>query len=139
MLTFQMTLHTSAFCAQFHSDTPSYPLSLLWRLKVELSLVAMKAGCLRSFEALWGGGGAAVPPTPAAVLPGVVSALALPPPVAFAAPMVQAVAFSADGGSYRARWAMTCEEAPGRGFSPSGLCFSPFWGICILVCFCSVV
>ena len=71
MLTFQMTLHTSAFCAQFHSDTPSYPLSLLWRLKVELSLVAMKAGCLRAFEALQGGNGAAVPPAPAAVLPGV--------------------------------------------------------------------
>jgi len=36
---------------------------------------------------------------PAPALPGVGVALALPPPVAFAAPMVQAVAFSAVGGS----------------------------------------
>ena len=61
----------------------------------------MKAGCLRAFfEALRGGGGAAVPPAPAAVLPGVGAPLALPPPVAFAAPVVQAVAVSAGGGSY---------------------------------------
>ena len=45
------------------------------------------------------GGGAAVPPAPAAVLPGVGAPLALPPPVAFAAPVVQAVAVSAGGGS----------------------------------------
>jgi hypothetical protein len=42
--------------------------------------------------ALRGGGGTAVPPAPAAVLPGVGAALALPPPVALAAPVLQAVA-----------------------------------------------
>ena len=41
-----------------------------------------------------------MPPAPAAALPGVGAALALPPPVAFAAPVVQAVAVSAGGGSY---------------------------------------
>ena len=44
--------------------------AVLGRLKAEFSLVAMKAGCLRAFEALRGGGGAAVPPAPAAVPPG---------------------------------------------------------------------
>jgi hypothetical protein len=74
--------------------------AVLGRLNAEFSLVAMKAGCLRAFEAFRGRGGAAVPPAPAAALPGVGAALALPPPVAFAAPVVQAVAVSAGGGSY---------------------------------------
>jgi hypothetical protein len=75
-------------------------VAVLGRLKAEFSLVAMKAGCLRAFEALRGRGGAAVPPAPAAALPGVGAELALPPPVAFAAPVVQAVAVSAGDGSY---------------------------------------
>jgi len=40
------------------------------------SLVAMKAGCLRTFEALRCGDGVAVPPAPPAVLPGVGAVLA---------------------------------------------------------------
>jgi len=93
--------------------------AVVGRLKAEFSLVAMKAGCLRAFEALRSGGGAAVPPAPAAVLPGAGAALALTPPVAFAAPVVQAVAVSAGGGSYAG--VGTCEEAPARVFSRSGL------------------
>ena len=46
------------------------------------------------------GGGAAVPPAPAAVLPGVGAALALPPLAVHSAPVEQAVAVSAGGGSY---------------------------------------
>ena len=53
-----------------------------------------------AFEALRCGGGAAVPPASAAALPGVGAVLALPSSVAFAAPVVQAVAVSAGGGSY---------------------------------------
>ena len=75
-------------------------VAVLGRLKAEFSLVAMKAGCLRAFEALRGGGAAAVPPSPAAVPPGVGAAQAFPPPAAPSAPVVQAVAVSAGAGSY---------------------------------------
>jgi len=57
--------------------------AVLGHLKAGFSLVAMKAGCLRAFEAL----------------PGVGAALAPPSSVAFVAPVVQAVAVSAGGGS----------------------------------------
>ena len=73
--------------------------AVLGRLRADFSLVAMKAGCLRAFEALRGGGAAAVPPASAAALPGVGPVLAPPSSVAFAAPVVQAVAVSAGGGS----------------------------------------
>ena len=85
------------------ASLPQMRVAVLWRLKAEFSLVAMKAGCLRAFEALRGGGGAAVPPAPAAVPPGLGAALALPPPVGSAAPAGQAVAVSAVGGSYAQR------------------------------------
>ena len=74
--------------------------AVLGRLKAEFSLVAMKAGCMRAFEALRGGAGAAVPPPLAAFPPGMGSALPLPPLAATSAPVVQAVAVSAGGGSY---------------------------------------
>ena len=73
--------------------------AVLGRLKAEFSLVAMMAGCLRAFEALRCGGAAAVPPASAAALPGVGPVLAPPSSVAFAAPVVHAVAVSAGGGS----------------------------------------
>ena len=73
--------------------------AVLGRLRADFSLVAMKAGCLRAFEALRGGGAAAVPPASAAALPGVGLVLVPPSSVAFAAPVVQAVAVSAGGGS----------------------------------------
>ena len=73
--------------------------AVLGRLKAELSLVALKAGCLHAFEALWCGGGAVVPPASAAALPGVGVVLAPPSSDAFAAPVVQAVAVSVGGGS----------------------------------------
>jgi hypothetical protein len=82
------------------ASPPQMRGAVLGRLKAEFSLVAMKAGCLRAFEALRGGGGAAVPPAPAAVPPGLGAALALPPPVGSSASVMQAVAFSAGGGSY---------------------------------------
>jgi len=63
------------------ASTPQMRGAVLGRLKAEFSLVAMKAGCLRAFEALRCGGGAAVPPAPAAALPGVGAALAPPSPV----------------------------------------------------------
>jgi hypothetical protein len=81
------------------AGTPQMRSAVLGRLKAELSLVAMKAGCLRAFEALRCGGGAAVPPASAAALRGVGAALAPPSSVAFAAPVVQAVAVSVGGGS----------------------------------------
>ena len=81
------------------ANTPQMRGAALGRLKAELSLVAMKAGCLHAFEALRCGGGAAVPPASAAALPGVGAVLAPPSSVAFAAPVVQAVAVSAGGGS----------------------------------------
>jgi hypothetical protein len=43
------------------ASPPQMRGAVLGRLKAEFSLVAMKAGCLRAFEALRGGGGAAVP------------------------------------------------------------------------------
>ena len=52
------------------ASPPQMRGAVLGRLKAEFSLVAMKAGCLRAFEALQGGAGAAVPPSPAAVPPG---------------------------------------------------------------------
>ena len=81
------------------ASAPQMRGAVLGRLKAEFSLVAMKAGCLRAFEALRGGGAAAVPPASAAALPGVGPVLAPPSSVAFAAPVVQAVAVSAGGGS----------------------------------------
>ena len=66
-------------------------------------------------------GGAAVPPASAVALPGVGAVLAPPSSVAFAAPVVQAVAVSAGGGSY----------AGAVVFSRSGLWFFPFWGFCV--------
>jgi hypothetical protein len=68
--------------------------------KAEFSLVAIKAGCMRAFEALRSGAGAAVPPPLAAFPPGISAALPLPPLAATSAPVVQAVAVSAGGGSY---------------------------------------
>jgi len=83
------------------------PLSLLGCLKVELSLVAMKAGCLRAFEAFRGGGGAAVPPARAAPASGCVRG---------------------PSGRIRACWAVTREEARARGSSRSGFCSFPLLG-----------
>ena len=82
------------------ASAPQMRGAVLGRLKAEFSLVAMKAGCMRAFEALRGGAGAAVPPPLAAFPPGMGSALPLPPLAATSAPVVQAVAVSAGGGSY---------------------------------------
>jgi len=46
------------------ASLPQMRGAVLGRLKAEFSLVEMKAGCMRAFEALWGGAGAAVPPKP---------------------------------------------------------------------------
>jgi len=82
------------------ASTPQMRSAVLGRLKAELSLVAMKAGCQRAFEALRCGGGAVVPPASAAALPGVDTVLAPQSSVAFAALVAQAVAVSVGGGSY---------------------------------------
>jgi hypothetical protein len=50
------------------TSAPQMRGAVLGRLKAEFSLVAMKAGCLRAFEALRGGGAAAVPPASAAAV-----------------------------------------------------------------------
>ena len=77
--------------------------------------------------AIDGGGAAAVPPASAAAIPGVGPVLAPPSSVAFATPVVQAVAVSAGG----------VEEAPGRSFSRSGLWSFPVLGFfaCLSVWF----
>jgi hypothetical protein len=48
----------------------------------------MKAGCVRAFEALRGEDAAALPPPPAAALPGAGAALAPPPLAVPSAPLV---------------------------------------------------
>jgi len=58
----------------------------------------------------WGGGAAAVPPASAAAFPGVGPVLAAPSSVAFAGAV----------GRVQVCWAVQ-GEAPGRGFSRSGL------------------